>query len=237
MEAIDAWKFPREQRYQIVHQSSEDVEDSPPRKVTESRRWVILLTITLLSIIAAITVTLAIKSSAIPLHASTDYSLEVYKAPSLGLNCGSNIREAITLGCTFDILTYSWTPEPCLDRLTSSEFHKWLMSPDLQFGSFPFFYDAEATNRVPDVTALSMVAGIGNSSVFASHEVHLGHCVHLARRISRIAHGQGGRFTEKDEGLPHALHCIDLLLEKLGDLTSGDDGALHSFLLVSFNTC
>lgn len=143
----------------------------------------------------------------------------------------------MALNCTFDILTYSWTPEPCIERLISSEFEKWVSSPNLQFGSFPVFYDAAVTQRVPDVYSLSLIAGVGRSSAFASHEVHLGHCVHLQRRIARIAHSQGGRFTEKNDDLLHQLHCTDMLLQKLSDLTSEDDDVLRTLTLMSFNTC
>jgi hypothetical protein len=52
--------------------------------------------------------------------------------------CGNTILEAVSRGCEFDLLSYTWMPQQCQDHQTASKFREWLYLPERQYGHFPF---------------------------------------------------------------------------------------------------
>jgi hypothetical protein len=157
--------------------------------------------------------------------------------PRLNLDCGNSLASARANNCTFDLLSYSWTPYPCYERETDLEFREWAHSPARQFGAFPFFIDRNGTMRISNVEAMSFRAG---SLAHTTQEEHLGHCIFWMRRIERILEGNG-RFTERGmfgDGVPHSLHCSKSLLKRLEEGQNPvDKGELHGVIGIGFNSC
>lgn len=152
-------------------------------------------------------------------------------------NCGTSntTAEAKALGCEFDILSYSWTPQPCLDKDTATEFHEWLQEPDRKMGPFPFFYDRQGRDRLQNEEELSLAFG---KTLHTTQEEHLGHCTFMMRRIHRVAESNGRlRLNSRYGKLGHTKHCSNEVLKSLqrADL-SYLDGARSRFG-VSFESC
>ncbi|OAL37121.1 hypothetical protein AYO20_03599 [Fonsecaea nubica] len=213
----------------------EEIEDAvslppPPRRRGPrlAQLWLLLgaLIATILLLVTAVTTIRHIKPP------SPDGSL---KPPKLGLHCGSSLAEARANGCEFDLLSYSWTPSACYDRVTDLEFREWVHRPERQFGAFPFFLDRQGTAHITDEEALSFRAG---SLARTTQEEHLGHCIFWMRRVERILEGaNGGRFAERGDGMPHTLHCSENLLARLEGPNPKDRDELHAVIAIGYNTC
>ena len=148
------------------------------------------------------------------------------------LDCGNTTTEAKTLGCEFDLLSYTWMPKGCIDRETSAEFEEWVRNPERQFGAWPFFADAEGKERILDIDALSERAGL---KTHTTQEEHLGHCTFMLRRLQR---SQKGRTMKTAlDGIDHVIHCSNEILRGLKGPNPVDINRLASIFIVSFNTC
>ena len=99
-------------------------------------------------------------------------------------DCGGTPSLALAKGCEFDMLSYSWTPQSCLDRQTSDDFRDWLMNDTRETGPWPFFTDAKGRQRVSNELSLSMKT---DAIVWTTREAEMGRCVFLMRRIHRAA--------------------------------------------------
>ena len=130
--------------------------------------------------------------------------------PRTELHCGNTTEEARSLGCEFDLLSYSWTPKQCFDRETALEFKEWLLSPDRFPRSWPFFEDRNNSQWVPDEAALSERVHILS---YAPNEEHFGHCVFMMRRLHRINSGGAGRANSRIKRYKHTEHCTNTILD------------------------
>lgn len=146
--------------------------------------------------------------------------------------CGNTTAEARARGCEFDLLSYSWLPQQCLDRETSAEFRSWILSPDRERGSWPFFTDSTFTSRISDEEALSE----RNLPVmtYTTWEEHLGHCVFLARRIYRSMGGDFG-MDPHFGNYGHTVHCTAEVLKGIKEDQS--ESPHLSYFGVYFGTC
>lgn len=156
----------------------------------------------------------------------------VVDTPTSESPCGNTTAEARARGCEFDLLSYSWLPQKCLDRETSAEFRDWVMSSDRRHGSWPFFTDEKLTNPVPDEDALSE----RTMPVFTwtTWEEHLGHCVFLGRRIQRSI--SGGFGVDPHQGnYEHTAHCTKEVLKGIEEDQSQNPNI--SYFGVLFGKC
>jgi hypothetical protein len=162
----------------------------------------------------------------------------ISQLPSLGLSkylhhCGISTAEAISLGCEFDLLGYSWTPAPCLDRETSKDFKEWLLSEDRVRSPWPFYADFEGTEWIPDETSLSMKT---DGSIWTTQEEHLGHCTFMMQRLHKVA-VKGVNGTLRYTNWMHTKHCSLEILKGLGDPSFRDQNWLGSKFAVAFDYC
>ncbi|KAI0137815.1 hypothetical protein F4776DRAFT_663389 [Hypoxylon sp. NC0597] len=154
-----------------------------------------------------------------------------------GLHCGTSntTAEAESLGCVFDILSYSWTPKQCFDEETATEFSEWLREPERQMGPFPFFYDLEGKNRVQDERALGETFG---AVIHTTQEEHLAHCTFMMRRIHRVAESNGRlRLNSRYGNVNHTKHCSHEILKSLQREDLSYLGGVRSRFGVSFERC
>lgn len=153
------------------------------------------------------------------------------------LHCGTSntTAEAISLGCEFDLMSYSWTPKPCFDEDTASEFREWVWESERHEGAFPFFYDHEGKNKVEDEQELSQSFG---KAIYTTQEEHLGHCSFMIRRIHRVAESNGRlRLNSRYGTLAHTKHCSQEVLKSLQRSDLSYLGGIHSRFGVSFERC
>ncbi|KIY03959.1 uncharacterized protein Z520_00651 [Fonsecaea multimorphosa CBS 102226] len=205
----------------------------PFRRRSLARFW-LLFSASVATVLLILTAVATILQSQ-PQGPKTATTTGLQKPAKLGLHCGRSLAEAKAQGCEFDLLSYSWTPSRCYERDTDLEFREWVHRPERQFGPFPFFIDQNATAHITDEESLSFRAAPG-SLAHTSQEEHLGHCIFWMRRIERILEGKG-RFTERGDGVPHALHCTKSLLARLEGENPKDRNELHAVIGVGFNTC
>lgn len=128
------------------------------------------------------------------------------------LHCGNTTDEAISNGCSFDLLSHNWVAPQCLDPVTESEYRAYIMDPVRAWGPFPYFRDREGKERVPDEYAFSMLANghpnLAEQHVATTREEHLAHCNYLLRRTARAAAGLT-RMNDENAEFWHTEHCLE----------------------------
>ncbi|OTA98094.1 hypothetical protein M426DRAFT_17768 [Hypoxylon sp. CI-4A] len=169
-------------------------------------------------------------------------------------HCGgtsNTTAEARELGCVFDILSYSWTPRPCFEEATASEFGAWLREPQRQRGPFPFFYDLEGRHRVADEEALAEMTSGGDANatsttttttttmmIYTTAEEQLAHCVFMMRRIHRAAESNGRvRLSSQYADVEYTKTCAAEILESFQREDRSYLREIKSQLSVSFESC
>ena len=148
------------------------------------------------------------------------------------LHCGNTTAQAKALGCEFDLLSYTWLPEECIERETTAEFKEWVASPDRQFGSWPFFADRHGEEWIPDEETLSERAGL---KTHTTQEEHLGHCTFMMRRMQRSKEKRMRTVALDD--MNHVIHCSNEILRGLKGPNPQDVNRLNAVFIVSFNSC
>jgi hypothetical protein len=116
------------------------------------------------------------------------------------LHCGNSVAEAQAAGCQFELMSYAWLPEPCIDRELEEEFRSL---------GFPYFEDIEGTRPV----AHEVVVG-GDQIVFSTWREHMWHCAFMWKKIVKIANGVkgGGGLSTRMLRMNHTEHCSDMIL-------------------------
>lgn len=119
------------------------------------------------------------------------------------LHCGHNAEEARALGCRFELMSFSWLPEPCIDQELEDEF--------VSLG-FEYFEDMNDTSsRVPHELVVT-----GEHIVYSSWGEHMWHCSFMWRKMLRIANGikGSGGFSEGMLRVNHTEHCTSKMMEE-----------------------
>jgi hypothetical protein len=146
--------------------------------------------------------------------------------------CGTTASEAKARGCQFDLLSYTWWPEHCIEKETAEEFKSWVNRADRTFGAFPFFANRNGTGHIPTADALSERVGI---PTYTTQQEHLGHCVFYLRRIERMKPtATAHESTSLDS---HVFHCTHELLQRLKGENPLDVGRLNAIFTVSLKSC
>ena len=229
---------PSQQRYEEISQEADEVtkaidfdEGGSLAELSNTRPRRKHLHIILISIIAVATMSLlwliTLSASTLALR-----NYENHESSWKELDCGNTTTEAKTLGCEFDLLSYTWMPKECIDHKTSAEFEEWVRSPERQFGAWPFFADADGKERILDVDSLSERAGL---KTHTTQEEHLGHCTFMLRRLQRSQKGRTTRIAL--DGIDHIIHCSNEILKGLKGPNPIDIDRLTSIFIISFNAC
>lgn len=118
------------------------------------------------------------------------------------LHCGNSPAEARALGCRFELMSYSWLPEPCIDQELEEEF---------QALGFQYFEDIEGTHPMSHETVLT-----GDHIVFASWGEHMWHCSFMWKKLVKVASGVkgSGGFSKSMLLLNHTEHCTSKMMEE-----------------------
>lgn len=153
-------------------------------------------------------------------------------------DCGSTPSLALAKGCEFDLLSYSWTPQSCLDRQNSDDFRDWLMSDTRETGPWPFFTDPKGRQRVNNELSLSMKT---DAIVWTTREAELGRCLFLMRRIHRAATADIVIGPRLGDSAP-PLSCTQDVLRGITDPSfytcrDTDHDRLDSFVEITFESC
>ncbi len=152
-------------------------------------------------------------------------------------HCGitNTTAEARAMGCVFDILGNSWTPQQCFDKETADEFREYLQRPERQMGEFPFFHDKDGEVRIKDENELAESIG---SLVYTTQEHHLAHCTFMMRRIFRVGQSNGHMILNSRYGtLGHTVHCTNEVLLSFRRPDPKHMGGVHAGFRITFEHC
>lgn len=118
------------------------------------------------------------------------------------LSCGSSSSEAEALGCTYDPLTACWLHNDC-PRDGTEEYLAWRGGNHVQY-----WYDREATERIPDLDTMAQ----NNGEYYWSNAYdHLVHCAFMLVRSHNVL-ASGRRLDSLTGDTSHANHCATYLL-------------------------
>ncbi len=110
------------------------------------------------------------------------------------LNCGSTPAEARSMGCHFQLWSYSWVPHHCYN----SELHQNFLERRAEEG-WGYFRDPDGREEVP----LNEVLRGETSDIFTTWGQHFWHCAYYQRNFFLAKVG----ITNRDRDLHHGLHC------------------------------
>ncbi|PNS14044.1 hypothetical protein CAC42_6557 [Sphaceloma murrayae] len=111
--------------------------------------------------------------------------------------CGNSTAEALSLGCTWDQLTWAWYPPDC-PHYANDEF---TAADDWRFFTDPWGHEAVGED---------WVRGLNNEiQLYSRHGEHLTHCLYLFLSIGQIMR-DGTPTTPKLRNYEHLEHCVQM---------------------------
>lgn len=130
--------------------------------------------------------------------------------------CGKNPEEAIKLGCEWDVLSFCWLPEQCLDRELTEEFRK--------AGPWTYYGDMNKTFVVSEVDF-----GMHKKTVWLTNELHRAHCAFTWLKLHKAM--ASGKRIHDQLSLGHTKHCSKVLQYK-GDLQN-----IENYAIIQYPDC
>ncbi|KAE9379886.1 hypothetical protein N431DRAFT_458874 [Stipitochalara longipes BDJ] len=119
--------------------------------------------------------------------------------PEQILECGTSAEEARARGCVFDVMHYSWIPEPCFNATLSKQYWEHLISLGIEFWN-----DTTKTHVLP----YEEILAAKHEYVYTSWLLHLKHCQYLLhRQIQSLVYGLPLDNLLRIES--HAEHCLE----------------------------
>ncbi|MCJ1310494.1 hypothetical protein MMC25_004158 [Agyrium rufum] len=148
-------------------------------------------------LVATLITTFAISAQTLSGH------FQAKEPPIMYSPCGSTPDEARSLGCTFDIISFSFLPPRCHDPELAAEF--------ASLRQWEWFEDQNQTQPIPQEVALS-----GNyEGLYVNWDYHITHCVFMWRKMHR-AFQRGGKSAIDGYIAPeaHTKHCGMMLVRQ-----------------------
>ena len=117
-------------------------------------------------------------------------------------NCGNNSREAISLGCVFDMSAIGWVPHQCQDPYMRDRYDSY---------GFKYYEDEARTIEASlDRFAASATEEEPRDMFYPTPGFHENHCSLTWERMHRTAM-LGKRVLKHVMNFKHTLHCGELL--------------------------
>ncbi|EPE33494.1 hypothetical protein GLAREA_06507 [Glarea lozoyensis ATCC 20868] len=147
----------------------------------------------------------------------SDFELApIFNAEPMRNPCGNSPDKAKKRGCEWDVLSFCWLPQECLDQEITEEFRK--------AGPWTFYGDENRTTVVSEEEF-----GMDTKKVWLTNELHSTHCAfsllkfHKALSSGKMVHGQ--------LPLSHTHHCSQVLQSK------GDPQAIEVYAIIQYPGC
>ena len=132
-------------------------------------------------------------------------------------SCGNSSHEALSLGCSFDVMTFAWLPDRCFDKELVDDF--------LALKDWNWYLDARG-QRIAD--SASVIAG-DYDMVYVKNEYHMYHCTFLWRKMHRAT--LAGKVLDGYIGdMHHTAHCETHLLNRSRALDQIDTAAMTKYV-------
>ena len=115
--------------------------------------------------------------------------------------CGNSSSEAISLGCSFDIVSFAWLPARCFDQELVDRF--------LALHNWTWYLDTEGQQTVD----LASVAAGKYDRLYVSQEYHMYHCTYTWRKMHRAILA-GSVVDGYISDTHHTAHCEMQILDR-----------------------
>ncbi|KIX97046.1 uncharacterized protein Z520_07160 [Fonsecaea multimorphosa CBS 102226] len=196
------------------HDNDDDDEQLPayyagPRKYLASLAVPVVLFVVFLTLllVCAAAVLLTMRTIAI---SSSDSGVGGFAAagPEV-LDCGESPEEAVTRGCRFDVMSFTWSPAPCFDEALVTEFLE--SAP-----SSPGYWQWWTGTNLTTATALGLgdVQGGTFPQLYVTNEYHQYHCMYMYKKLHRALRAGAGYLDSYIGSYEHTLHCEHILLSR-----------------------
>ncbi|POS68590.1 hypothetical protein DHEL01_v213017 [Diaporthe helianthi] len=153
---------------------------------------------------------------------NTSNSLQPTRLPEKLYTCGSSAAEARSLGCQFQLFSYTWVPNPCFSPLLDQAFRN---SSDRRLH---YYLDSGGAKEVGIQEAAS-----GEMDLWATWEEHLMHCAYVFKSLTRAA--LTGRYTGKVLDVHHTDHCAEKFMSDDARQISPDK--INVQVIVEYDYC
>lgn len=110
--------------------------------------------------------------------------------------CGNTVAEAKAHGCEWDVLSFCWLPEQCLDRELTQSFR--------DAGPWVFYGDRNKT-----VTISEEAFGENKQTVYLTNELHAAHCAFTWLKFHRAL--TAGNMIHAQLDMTHTEHCSHVI--------------------------
>lgn len=115
--------------------------------------------------------------------------------------CGNSSSEALSLGCSFDIISFAWLPARCFDQELVNQF--------LAIRDWKWYLDTEGQQTVD----LASVAAGQYEQLYVTQEYHMYHCTYMWRKMHRAL--LAGNVVDGYIGdIHHTAHCEMQILDR-----------------------
>lgn len=129
--------------------------------------------------------------------------------------CGNSSSEALSLGCSFDVISFAWLPVRCFDKELVDEF--------LALKDWNWYLDAGAQQTADFVS----VAAGAYDELYVTQEYHMYHCTYMWRKMHRAI--LAGDVLDGYIGdMHHTAHCEMQILDRSRTIEILDGGWLSS---------
>lgn len=214
------------------HHDEEKDPNSNELLHTRRRPWIQLTSPALITLLASTAlITMLLSGLGLHfLHLLNSWSSQTLPGTHFG-SCGSTPSSARRANCTFDIMSFSWLPQPCSEPELTAEFSA--------IQNWTWWLD---TDRNTSVTFEEVAQG-EHKELFVSREYHMYHCTYMWRKLHRGL--LRGRRNEERRGVVdtyigeygHTAHCEMMLLGMEGDEGVMDRNATDTAILMKFPQC
>ncbi|KAL2206786.1 S-adenosyl-L-methionine-dependent methyltransferase [Sarocladium strictum] len=138
-------------------------------------------------------------------HKPDVYRPKTLKSGVADCDCGSSIKEAWKLNCTYDALSAAWLPPWCRDHKLTSEFEH--AGPGID-GAWSYFADENGKTEL-DENQVAELADSGGT-FWVSREWHIAHCLFYWRKYIRMR-DTGVIMEARYDEESHVKHCAGLI--------------------------
>ncbi|KAH8821799.1 hypothetical protein F5884DRAFT_689226 [Xylogone sp. PMI_703] len=192
--------------YLLDHERVEPKHNRHTRIITARERWCWILAVIGLCTIFTLWIT-----------GNSDFELASRKRAGPKRNpCGNNPAEAAARGCEFDVLSFCWLPQECLDHELTEEFRK--------AGPWTYYGDDNKTTIVSEAEF-----GQDTQKVWLTNELHSAHCAFSWLKFHKaIANGE---MIHDQFALKHTHHCSEVLRYK------GDPQEIRVHAIIQYPDC
>lgn len=153
---------------------------------------------------------LALYTTILALFVSAAFLATQVRTPSAA-NCGRSSDEARSLGCHFDVMSFTWSRSSCFDGPLMDEF--------LGLKNWTWWLPHTSESTVNTPLTIDDVSSGQYAELNVSWEYHLYHCTYMWRKMHRAV--LNGKPLDSYVGnWAHTEHCEMMLLDRSKELNS-----------------